>query len=88
MSVFECLRKWHEDNFNYSRVRLERFILVRSRESVARCSARDPHFANFVSLIEGTMTITPILFALIIFLFGFESTGPAKTRRPNQREAP
>src|SRR5438270_8611264 len=38
MSVFKSLRKWREDDFNH--LRLERFLLVRRFESVARSSAR------------------------------------------------
>jgi hypothetical protein len=34
-------------------------------------------------MIEETMSITPIVFVLIILLFGFDSTGEAKTRGKN-----
>jgi hypothetical protein len=32
-------------------------------------------------MIEETMSTTPIVFVLIILLFGFDSTGEVKTRR-------
>jgi hypothetical protein len=32
-------------------------------------------------MIEEAMSITPIVFVLIILLFGFDSTGEVKTRR-------
>jgi hypothetical protein len=32
-------------------------------------------------MIEKTMSITPIIFVLVILLFGFDSTGEVKTRR-------
>ncbi len=65
-----CLRNQHEDKSNRSRVRLERFLLVRHLESVARCSARHPGRGDFLSMIEEAMSITPIVFILIILLFG------------------
>jgi hypothetical protein len=61
--------------------RPERFILVRPLKSVARCSARHPGRGDFLSMIEETMSITPIIFVLVILLFGFDSTGQVKTRR-------
>jgi hypothetical protein len=32
-------------------------------------------------MIEETMSITPIIFVLVILLFGFDSTEQVKTRR-------
>src|SRR6266446_5110539 len=80
MSIFECLRKEREDKLNCSGIRLERFLLVRSLESVARCSAWHPGRGDFLSMIEKTMSTTPILFILIILLFGFDSTEQVKTQ--------
>jgi hypothetical protein len=34
-------------------------------------------------MIEEAMSITPIVFILIILLFGFDSTGQVNTRRKN-----
>jgi len=34
-----------------------------------------------LSVIEEAMSITPIIFVLVILLFGFDSVGQAKTRR-------
>ena len=58
-----------------------RFLLVRRLESVARCSPRFPHRGDFLSMIEEAMSITPIIFVLVILLFGFDSAGQIKTRR-------
>ena len=58
---------------------LERFLLVRRLESVARCSARLPRGGDFLSMIEEAMSITPIIFVLVILLFGFDSTGQVKS---------
>jgi hypothetical protein len=52
-------------------------------ESVDWCSARLPRRRDFLSMIEEAMSITPIVFVLIILLFGFDSTGQFKTRRKN-----
>jgi len=52
---------------------LERFILVRRLKSVARCSGRHPGRGDFLSMIEEAMSTTPIVFILIILLFGFDS---------------
>jgi hypothetical protein len=81
MSIFERLRKWYEDKSKRPRLGLERFILVRPLKSVARCSARHPGRGDFLSMIEETMSITPIIFVLVILLFGFDSAGQVKTRR-------
>jgi hypothetical protein len=32
-------------------------------------------------MIQEAMSITPIIFVLVILLFGFDSTGEVKTRR-------
>jgi len=34
-------------------------------------------------MIEEAMSITPIIFVLVILLFGFDSTGQVKARRKN-----
>jgi hypothetical protein len=34
-----------------------------------------------LSLIEEAMSITPIIFVLVILLFGFDSAGQVKARR-------
>jgi hypothetical protein len=59
---------------------LERFLLVRRLKPVARCSARHPGRGDLLSMIEEAMTTTPIVFILIILLFGFDSTGQVKTQ--------
>jgi len=74
MSIFERLRKWREDKLNCSGIRRERFLLVRSLESVARCSARHPGRGDLLSMIEKAMSTTPIVFILTILLFGFDSS--------------
>jgi hypothetical protein len=48
---------------------------------VVRCSARDPRRGDFLSMIEEAMSITPIIFVLVILLFGFDSAGQVKTSR-------
>ena len=58
----------------------QRFLLVRRLESVARCSARHPRRGDFLSMIEEAMSITPIVFVLVILLFGFDSTGQVRTQ--------
>jgi len=73
ISMLGCLRNQHEDKSNSSRVRLARFLLVRCLESVGRCSPRFPRRGNFLPMIEQTMSITPIIFVLVILLFGFDS---------------
>jgi hypothetical protein len=60
---------------------LERFILVRRLESVARCPGRHSRRGDFLSMIEETMSITPIIFVLVILLFGFDLTEQVETRR-------
>jgi hypothetical protein len=81
MSIFECFRKYHEDKSNRPRLRLGLFLLVRRLKSVARCSSRHPRLGDFLSMMEGAMSITPIVFILIILLFGLDSTGQVKTRQ-------
>jgi hypothetical protein len=54
---------------------LECFLLARPVKSVARCSARHPGRGDLLSMIEEAMRTTPIVFILIILLFGFDSTG-------------
>jgi hypothetical protein len=81
MSIFEGLRKWHEDKCNRSRVRLACFLLVCRLESVDWCSAGLPRRGDFLSIIEEAMSITPIIFLLVILLFGFDSAGQVNTRR-------
>ena len=39
--------------------------------------------AIFLSMIEEAMSRTPIIFVLVILLFGFDSAGQVKTRRKN-----
>jgi hypothetical protein len=80
MSIFERLRKLREDKLNCSEIRLGRFILVRHLKSVARCFARHPGRGDFLSMIEEAMSTTPIVFILIILLFGFDSTGQVRTQ--------
>jgi hypothetical protein len=80
MSVFESLRKWREDKLNCSGIRLERFLLVRSLKSVARCSARPPGSGDFLSMIDEGMSLTPLIFVLLILMFGFDLTGQVKTQ--------
>jgi len=80
MSIFECLRKKHEDKSKHPRLGLEPFLLVRRLKSVARCSGRDPRRGDFLSMIEEAMSTTPIVFILIILLFGFDSTGQVRTQ--------
>jgi hypothetical protein len=80
MSIFERLRKWHEDKFNRSRVRLACFLLVRCLESVDWGSARLPRRGDFLPMIGEGMSLAPIIFLLIILLFGFDSTGQVEPR--------
>jgi hypothetical protein len=81
--MLRCLRNQHEDKCNRSRVGLACFLLVRCLESTARCSHRFTHRGNFLSIIEEAMSITPIIFVLVILLFGFDSAGQVTTRRKN-----
>ena len=39
--------------------------------------------AIFLSMMEEAMSRTPIIFVLVILLFGFDSAGQVKTRRKN-----
>jgi len=81
MSILERLRKLHEDKCNPSTVRLACFVLVCRLESLDWCSARLPRLGDFLSMIEEAMSITPIIFLLVILLFGFDSTEEVKTRQ-------
>jgi len=81
MSISERLRKWGEDKSNRRRVRLACFLLVCRLESVDWCSARLPRRGDFLSMIEEAMSITPIVFVLIILLFGFDSAGQVEPGR-------
>ena len=38
-----------------------------------------PRGGDFLSMIEETMSTTPIIFVLVILLFGFDSTGQVRT---------
>jgi len=80
MSIFERLRKWHEDKSNRPWFGLERFVLVRPLKSVTRCSAGHSGRGDLLSMIEDAVSTTPIVFILIILLFGFDSTGQVKTQ--------
>ena len=80
MSIFECFRRYHEDKSNRPRLRLGLFLLVRRLKSVARCSSRHPRLGDFLSMMEEAMGITPIVFVLIILLFGFDSTEQVRTQ--------
>jgi hypothetical protein len=64
---------------------LEPFLLVRRLKSIARCSSRHGRFGDFLSMIEEAMSVTPIVFVLIIVLFGFDSTRQVKTRAQRNR---
>jgi hypothetical protein len=57
------------------------FLLFCHLESVDWCSARLPRRGDFLSMIEEAMSITAIIFVLVILLFGFDSAGQVKTRR-------
>jgi hypothetical protein len=57
---------------------LERFLLVRRFEPVARSSARRSRPGDFLPMIEQAMNITPIVFILVILLFGFDSPDRSK----------
>jgi hypothetical protein len=81
MSIFEFLRKYHEDKSNRPRLRPGLFLLVRRLKSVPRCCPRHPRLRNILSMMEEAMGITAIVFALIILLFGFDSIGKVKTRQ-------
>jgi hypothetical protein len=71
-----------EDKFNRPRLMLDRCLLVLGVKSAARCSGRHPRRGDFLSMIEEAMSITLIVFVLIILLFGFHS---AETRRLAQQ---
>src|SRR5438874_6622504 len=73
MSVFERLRKYCALSFNRSRPSLGHFLLVCRLESVARCSPRRARRGDFFPVIEQAMSITPIVFILVILLFGLDS---------------
>jgi hypothetical protein len=59
------------------------FLLFCCLKSSDRHSARHPRRGDFLSIIEEAMSITPIIFVLVILLFGFDSAGQVKTRRKN-----
>jgi len=63
---------------------LGRFILVCRLESVDWCSARLTRRGDFLSMMEEAMSLTPIIFVLVILLFGFDSAGQVKARRATQ----
>ena len=81
MLMFERLRKYREDKFNFRGPRLGHFLLVRCLKSVDWRSGRLPRPGDFWPMIEESMSITPMIFVLVILLFGFDSTGQVKTRR-------
>jgi hypothetical protein len=81
ISIFERLRKWHEDKCNRPGLRLARLLLVCRLESVDWGSARLPRRGDFLSLTEQAMSITLIICVLVILLFGFDSAGQVKARR-------
>src|SRR2546430_4808730 len=59
------------------------FVLVCCLKSVAQCSGRHPGRGDFLSMIEEAMSIKPIIFVLVILLFGFDLTGHVEIpRRP------
>src|SRR5205814_10202124 len=78
ISMFGCLRNQHEDKSNRSRVSLELFLLVCRLESIDWYSARLPRRGDFFSLTEQAMSITLIIFVLVILLFGFDLTEHAR----------
>ena len=61
------------------------FFLVRCLKSTARRSSRHARLDDFLSMMEEAMSITLIVFVLIIVLFGFDSTRQVKTRRQRNR---
>jgi hypothetical protein len=79
MSIFESVRKWYEDKFNCPRPRMERFLLVRCLKPTAWSSPGHPRPVHFLPMMEGVMSIAVLI--LVILLFGFDSTGPIKSRR-------
>jgi hypothetical protein len=54
--------------------------LVRHLKSVARCSGRPLSGGDFLSMIEEGMSLTLIIFVLVILLFGFDSTEQVRTQ--------
>jgi hypothetical protein len=70
------------------RFRLKRFLLVRRLESVSRRPARHPRGGDFLSMIEEAMSITPIVFVLVILLFGLDSAGQVKSARGPHNSQP
>jgi hypothetical protein len=79
MSIFESVRKWYEDKFNCPRPRMELFLLVRCLKSAARGSFGHSRPRHSLPMMEGIVSIAVLI--LVILLFGFDSTGPIKTRR-------
>ena len=55
-------------------------------EAISAANKRDLCcFGRVLPLIEETMSMTPIIFVLIILLFGFDSTGQLETGRKDSR---
>jgi hypothetical protein len=79
-----CLKSQYEDKSNRSTVRLACFLLVCRLKSVDWCSARFPRRGDFLPVTEEAMSITTIIFVLIILLFGFDSAEQVKSRRKTQ----
>jgi hypothetical protein len=55
-------------------------LLVRRLKPVARCPGRHSRRGDFLSMIDEPMSITPIIFVLVILLFGFDSTEQVRTQ--------
>jgi hypothetical protein len=55
-------------------------------EAISAANKRDLCcFGRVLPLTEETMSMTPIIFVLIILLFGFDSTGQLETGRKDSR---
>ena len=67
------------------RLRLGQLLLVRRLESIVGCLPRRSRPDDLFPLTEETMSMTPIIFVLIILLFGFDSTGQLETGRKYSR---
>jgi hypothetical protein len=67
------------DSNHRRRVGLECFLLVRRYQCVTRSSARHHRVRDFSS-----MSLTPLLFVLVILLFGFDST-TVPTKNPRNK---
>jgi hypothetical protein len=57
------------------------FLVVRRLKSVAWGSLGHPRPGNFLPMIGEAVNLAPIVFILVILLFGFNSTGQMKNRR-------